>query len=67
MGADDRRTRPSMAIAVDNAIWLMAKEGTDAAIHYLGMKGVPHDVALRALNSPLLRRRHRERRKSQRE
>lgn len=67
MAAGDRRTQPSEAIAVDNAIWLMAKEGTDAALHYLGMKGVSHDVALRALSSPLRRRRHRERRKSPRE
>ncbi len=67
MAAGDRRKRASIAIAVDNAIWLMAKEGTDAAIRYLGIKGVSHDVALRALNSPLLRRRHRERRKSRRE
>ncbi|MRW85849.1 hypothetical protein GJ698_17385 [Pseudoduganella sp. FT26W] len=67
MAADDRRTRPSEALAVDNAIWLMGKEGTASAIHYLGVKGISHDVAVRALNNPLLRRRHRERRKSRRQ
>lgn len=67
MATDDRRKLASEALAVDNAIWLMAKEGVESALQYLGQRGVSHDVAHRALNQPLLRRRHRERRKSRRD
>lgn len=54
--SNDRRTRVLDALAVENAIWLSHKLGTDAAIDYLHKKGLSSDVAERVLGGQTTRR-----------
>lgn len=58
----ERRTRPSDALAVENAIWLSIQAGDGAAIYYMHQKGISHDVAQRVLKGPHFRRRYFDRR-----
>jgi hypothetical protein len=64
--SQERRTRPSEALAVENAIWLAHQAGAGAAIYYLHKKGVAQQVAERVLKGPQFRRRYFERRSSAR-
>jgi hypothetical protein len=66
MSSQERRTRPSEALAVENAIWLAHQAGDGAAIDYLDKKGIAPTIAERVLKGPQFRRRYFERRSSAR-